>query len=51
MVHIRIQEYMLPVEFQWGCNMNDGVLFYIMFVVKAYRGSSGIASLILKTWH
>ena len=51
MIHICIQEYMFPVQVQWGHNVNDGVLFYIMRVMKAYKGSSGIASLILKTWH
>jgi len=31
--------------------VNDGVLFYVVHVMKAYRGSSGIASVILETWH
>jgi hypothetical protein len=51
MTYSCIQEDMFAVQFQWEHNVNDGFLFYILHVMKAYRGSSGIAPLVLKPWH
>jgi hypothetical protein len=48
LIYSCIQEFMFPVQVQWGHSVNDAFLFYIMHVMKAYRASSEIAPLIIK---